>query len=205
MLISNCTISLLGGAVAQISNNEKWWRVARTALLGGQDLSTKFEFRPAKLCGLHAFCVWATVLLILTTIPTIAFASESLSSPPVQSPSYWIGHTKVDLIDSWGVPDRMWDFANGAAVLAYSRSQRTSGSIDIKYRGYSWQSTKKDIPEYLNFIVDKEGKIINFRFVSHGEEAETDWVAIGVTVGIVGLIVLFLYWMHMMSALNGLD
>lgn len=78
----------------------------------------------------------------------------------------WIGHTKHELILSWGPPTSVMDDGNGGEILIYDKrinmGSTTNGSASVNSNGnidYSERTRDGSFTSRRMMYVDKEGKI----------------------------------------------
>lgn len=136
-------------------------------------------------------------------MPVLGFAK--ISEPSTGTPAYWIGKSKSELISDWGQPDRILQQDEGELIFSYRNVIDNQINLGLGINSNTWQSDRRDTFEFINFFINRNGIITDFRIESQELNEDHKWGTIIHTAVIVGLIVLFLTLMNMTSALNGLD
>ena len=68
----------------------------------------------------------------------------------------WLGHTKAELIRTWGVPSNRTDDGQGGEVLIWEYSRSTGMVVSGVY-------IQRNNVDYKEMFADKEGKIYYWR------------------------------------------
>ncbi len=146
------------------------------------------------------FRIGEYVLRLLFLVFLLLLNDKTFGDDTPDSPSFWVGHSKDELIGAWREPDKVEAFADQTTRLTYFQSRIESRNVELSYNGKSWRNSEESTPEILIIIVNESGIIIDFEWDQPENPKEINWFAIGHTAVTVGLIALFIYVMHFMPS-----
>jgi hypothetical protein len=99
-----------------------------------------------------------TILTLL--LMALTFCAFSRGRKKIENAmNSWLGHSKHELVMSWGMPDRTSDDGNGGEIIAYAyggHQQGVNWGNGIYTEPRSWY-------DYRIFFVNSDGKIYSWR------------------------------------------